>query len=91
MHRPDPLAGGNRCGDHQDNTCFRVTPPPREAAWNWSDVAPSDLALRQRAWDRTQLVLHIIDLHFTVAEIGSRLGITGARVMVLASRAKGRD
>jgi hypothetical protein len=30
-------------------------------------------------------------LDFTVAEIGRRLGITGARVRVLASRAKGRD
>jgi hypothetical protein len=33
----------------------------------------------------------MIDLDFTLAEIGRRLGISGGRVRVLASRAKGRD
>ena len=51
-------------------------------------MAPSDVAMRQRAWDRRQLVLRMIDLGFTLAEIGRRLGISGGRVRVLASQGK---
>lgn len=58
---------------------------------NWSDVAPADVASRQYAWERRQLVLRMINLHFTTAKIGRYLGISSSRVQALASRAKERD
>ncbi len=44
-----------------------MTPPKRKAVMDWSDVAPSDVVMRQRAWDRRQLVLRMIDLGGPVA------------------------
>ncbi len=58
---------------------------------NWADVAPLDIAIRQLAWERRQLVLRMIHLDFTLHEIGKRLSVSKARVGVLARRAKGQD
>jgi hypothetical protein len=66
-------------------------PIPQDVILNWSDVAPPDIATRQRAWERRQVVLRMMHLDFTYIEIGRYLGIGVSRVNLLASRAKGRD
>jgi hypothetical protein len=54
--------------------------------WEWEDVVPKTVAVRQRAWERRQLVIRGRDAGLTYKEISLHLGLSIERTRQIHKR-----